>query len=208
MSDVPTNPLLCLDYDTIKAGAIDELLRQGELRQQAMFQASLGMDQRASVLAAAFAASAGALAAAVVSLSSTPSAAGWRESALVATGMLSVAAALCAWVCRPQLYELPGMDPVSWGTQELMQRDLGDMKLARAARIQDHIAANEEQQARNGRFLLRGMLLAAAAPIVAAAVAPTFPWWARVLAAALALVWATSRLPWFSGRRAGAPRSA
>jgi hypothetical protein len=50
-----------IDCDGLSPEVVDEMLRQAELRQAAIFSASLGMDQRAAVIGAGLIGVAGAL---------------------------------------------------------------------------------------------------------------------------------------------------
>ncbi len=164
--DEPKNTLWEIDVEQIDCDVAHELLRQAELRQEAIFRAALGMDQRAAVLAAGFAAAAGAVTAAGLTLG--PDRAALHAAAFAGAALAAVASALCAWVCRPQRFRFPGLEPLDWAASpEYLQEKLRDLIVARAAQLQDHMVANERQQAANGRFLIAGMLTAAAAAPIA-----------------------------------------
>ncbi len=161
--DHPRNPVWELDTDRIAPEVAAELLRQGELRQAAIFQAALGMDQRAAVMAAGFLAAAGALAAAGVALGEGNPA--LRTAAFAGAMSIAMAAGLCAWACRPQKFRFPGIDPRTWAKDPAYLREpLVALQISRAAQLQDHIAQNEARQAQNGRALFAGFCLAALAP--------------------------------------------
>ena len=161
--DHPPNPVWTLDTREIAPEVAAELLRQGELRQAAIFQASLGMDQRAAVMAAGFLAAAGALAAAGVALGENNLA--LRIAAFAGALAVAFAAGLCAWACRPQKFRFPGIDPRMWAKDpKFLDKPLAALQISRAAQLQDHIAQNEAQQAANGRILFAGFCLAAFAP--------------------------------------------
>jgi len=167
--DGPENSLWKLDCDQVDDAVAAELLRQAEIRQAAVFQAAIGMDQRASVLAAGFVAASGAVAAAGLTLSDFAV----RAGALGGAVALAFVAGLCAWACRPQKFRFPGIDPLEWAADvDYLREPLKDLQIARAAQLQDHLAANETQQARNGRALSSALLLAPVAPLVA-----TVIWW-------------------------------
>jgi hypothetical protein len=158
--------ILELDYEPLEMATIDEMMRQSELRQQAMFQAAMGMDQRAFVAAAGLMAASGALAAGAVSLI------GARHqpvlvACVVAALWLMVAAGHCAWVGRAQKFRFPGIEPDNWADQQFLANDLRGIKLGALARAQDAIVRNEAQQDRNGRYLRRGIWLAGATPGIA-----------------------------------------
>ena len=170
--DQTRNALWTLDCEQVEPQVAEELLRQAELRQAAIFQAALGMDQRAAVLSAGFIAAGGALAAAGLALEQANAA--LRAAAFTGAMLAAVAGALCAWACRPQSFRFPGIEPLDWASNPAYLREpLRDLRIARAALLQDHIASNEKQQKRNGHFITAGMLTAAAAPILA-----TFMAWA------------------------------
>ena len=160
------NTLWTLDTDAIAPDVAAELLRQAEVRQAAVFQAALGMDQRAAVLAAGFVAFAGAAVAGGLALADHPAV---RAAALAGALVVAVAAGLCAWACRPQPFRFPGVEPLDWGADPAYLREpLHVLQIARAAELQDHLATNERRQKRNGKALSWGLLLAAFAPVAAA----------------------------------------
>lgn len=162
-----------LDVEQVHGDVAEEWLRQAEMRQAAIFQASLGMDQRAAVLAAAFIAAAGAVAAGGLTLDESKAA--LRAAAFTGACLIAVAGMLCSWACRPQKFRFPGVEPLDWGAKpEYLSEPLRDLRVARAALLQDHIVGNERQQRRNGWFIIAGMLTAAIAPI--AAVATAWAW--------------------------------
>ena len=168
--DHTRNSLWELDCEQVEPHVAEELLRQAEMRQAAIFQASLGMDQRAAVLAAGFIAAAGALAAAALTLDQANSA--LRAAAFTGALLAACAAALCTWACRPQSFRFPGVEPLDWADKPTYLREpLKDLQIARAALLQDHIVDNERQQRRNGYLITAGMFTAATAPVLAAATA-------------------------------------
>src|SRR5688572_16353672 len=105
--DLPDSPLRQIDTDRIDGAKAKELLRLAEMRQEAIFRAALGMDQRASVLAAGLIAAAGA----VLAVALTVSAFDLRLAAAAGAGCLAAAAGLCAFACRPQKFIFPGVQP-------------------------------------------------------------------------------------------------
>ena len=173
--DTP-NTLWALDVEQIPGEIAEELLRQAEMRQAAIFQASLGMDQRAAVLAAAFIAASGAIAAGGLALG--PENTSLRAAAFAGALIVAIAGALCTWACRPQRFRFPGIEPLEWGYDPAyLSEPLRDLRMARAALLQDHIVENERHQRRNGRAITIGMFTAVAAPIIAVATAWAWTAW-------------------------------
>jgi hypothetical protein len=157
-----------LDTRRVPGDVVAELLRQAEMRQEAIFRAALGMDQRASILAGGFAAAAGAIAAAALTLASSP--ATLQIPALIAAAFLAIAAGLCAFACRPQPFRFPGNPPNDWARdpQYMEDNSLSEILLAHAARLEDWMHSNELRQHQNGRLLTWGLLSASAGPVIAA----------------------------------------
>ena len=169
--DQVSNTLWSLDTDHLDAGAVDELLRQTELRQAAMFTASVGMDQRAAVLGAGLLAASGALAAAGVAITGGDAGA-LRHGAFAAAAMLAIGALFCIYACRPQIARFPGIQPMEWGYDpNYLKHGIVTLKLARAAKIQDEMTENEIKQKANGRAIMAGLWIGVAAPLVGAIVA-------------------------------------
>lgn len=174
-TDLRPNVIWNVEGKNLKRGVAGELLRQAEIRQEAIFRAALGMDQRAAVLSAAFAAAAGAIAAAALTLYGTASEAprGLYVAAFVAGAFLAIASGVCAVATRPQDFYFPGASPVRLASIEGFPNDLplDEVHLSSAAILEDRMRSNEARQQRNGRFLLAGMLTAAAAPPAAMLIA-------------------------------------
>lgn len=163
--DQPDSPLRQIDTDRIEDKVAAELLRLAEMRQEAIFRAALGMDQRASVLAAGLVASAGA----VVAAGLTVTDGALRAAAIFAAVFLVVAAGLCAFACRPQIFHFPGVQPTEWSRDggAFLGNNLRDLQVAAAAEMDEQMRENEAKQAANGRLLRAGMLVAAASPAAA-----------------------------------------
>jgi hypothetical protein len=141
----------------------EEVLRQAELRQEAVFRAALAMDQRAAVLAAGFAAAAGALGA--VGLGSQGL--GARNAAIATAAMLSLAAACSAYAARPQQFRFPGAPPNDYAQNPtILNFDLRSLRIMQSKRLQSWISNNERQQRNNGRALRVGLWFAAIAPLI------------------------------------------
>jgi hypothetical protein len=164
--DQVANTLWSLECDGLEPSVVDELLREAELRQAAMFNASIGMDQRAAVISAGLIAAAGALGAAGAALPGADNI-HLRHGAFSMAAMLAVAAAFCIYACRPQTCRFPGIEPMEWAHDRgYLTHGIIPLKLARAAKIQDEMTQNEAQQKRNGRSIVAGLLIAAAAPVI------------------------------------------
>jgi hypothetical protein len=157
-----------LDTRCVPEDVVKELIRQAEMRQEAIFRAALGMDQRASILAGGFAAAAGAIAAAAMTLGSAPVT--LRLPALLAAVLLAIAAGFCAFACRPQPFRFPGNPPNDWAKDPAYMQDntLNEILLAHAARLQLWMHLNEKRQQANGRYLIIGLVFAAGGPMMAA----------------------------------------
>ena len=147
------------DVETLNEPNAREMLRLAEVRHEAMFRAALGMDQRASVLAAGFAAAAGALTAAGLAAEK------YLASAIGAAVGLAIAAALAGFVCRPQRSHFPGVMPIMWHwTPAWLVEPVRDVALSLSANLQDRMVEMERAQARNGRYLWAALMIAAASP--------------------------------------------
>lgn len=153
------------DVEAVHPENAREMLRLAEMRSQAIFQASIAMDQRAAVLATGFVAAAGALGAA--GIATWGMAAPWSLGALVTAAGLSIAAGLSAYVTRPQKSQFPGFMPIMWVRHKaLLTEPKRDLDLSLACLLQEDLGSNEKQQSRNGRFLLWAMVVAAmSAPV-------------------------------------------
>ncbi len=155
-----------LDVDLIAADVAAEYQRQVEMHHQAMYQAALGMDQRAAVLGAAFLAAAGGVAAGMISASTPPTWLVWAGGG--AGTLLMIAAGCCIYACRPQPYTMPGITPENWHDQDFLGRPLPHIRLGWIKALTPKLELNEQRQRLNGRVLLAGFCLAALAPIWAA----------------------------------------
>ena len=163
----PADPLWELDVETIGEAGATEMLRLAEMRQEAIFRASLGMDQRASVYAAGLTAAAGALIAAAAATQSST----WLHATLVVAVGLGFAAVLSAYACRPQNSQFPGLTPIVWSrTPGWFNEPKRNLAVALAADLQSKMAENEQRQIVNGRYLTAAMVVAAVSPVIAAVV--------------------------------------
>jgi hypothetical protein len=164
--DQPDSPLRHLDTDHIADDVAAELLRLAEVRQEAIFRAALSMDQRASVLAAGLVAAAGAVVVAGITVNDLP----LRAAATVGAVLLAVAAGLCTFACRPQVFHFPGVQPLDWSKDGgiFLRNKLRDLRVSAAAELDEQMRQNEAQQAANGKLLRTGMLVAAVAPVISA----------------------------------------
>lgn len=159
-NEIQLTSLWDLDCEDVPEEVGTELLRQAELRQAAIFQAALGMDQRAAVLAAGFIAASGALAAGSFALAQDHALI--RVMGFVTSLLLGLSATLCGLACRPQKFRFPGMEPLDWGARPgYLLTAMPQLRLSQVARLQDHIAENERRQRANARLLLGGMIIAA-----------------------------------------------
>jgi hypothetical protein len=183
----PANKLWDIECDDLKPDVVDEMLRQAELRQQAIFSASLGMDQRAAVIGAGLIAAAGALVAAGFAASG-PGANVLMHAALGMALGISIGAAFCIWACRPQRSRFPGIEPIEWAFDSAyLQNDVKALKVARVAKLQDEMVENEGKQRANGKAISWGLRIALCTPAFSAIV--TWIWGAveRVLFAVTSL---------------------
>jgi hypothetical protein len=164
--DQVVNKLWDIETDGLNKDVVDEMLRQAELRQQAMFSASLGMDQRAAVIGAGLIAVAGALVAGGFAVSGS-GADHLRAGAMFMAALIGFGAACCIWACRPQKSRFPGIEPMEWGyDRDYLNHSVLELKLGRIAKLQDEMAENEANQSVNGRALTLGLSIALLGPIV------------------------------------------
>lgn len=164
----PAADLSSIDIDDIADDVAQEFLRQSERRLEATFTASLGMDQRAAVLAAGFIAAAGALAGGGLAIADHTR---LSASAFAACLFMIIAAICCCWACRPQISNFPGIYPREWATGgKYLNNRLQKIRMGQAFRLEDRINQNEANQKKNGRVLMIGMFSAATA-IAAAPIA-------------------------------------
>jgi len=165
--DQIVNTLWDMECDGLDPAVVDELLRQAELRQAAIFSASLGMDQRAAVIGAGLIAVAGALVAGGFAANVQPGS-HLKTAAFGMALLIGLGAACCIWACRPQKSRFPGIEPMEWGSDRTyLEHKLSDLKLARIAKLQDEMAENEVAQSINGRAITTGLTIALLAPVLA-----------------------------------------
>ncbi|MBV9782460.1 MAG: hypothetical protein JO264_01435 [Acidisphaera sp.] len=158
--------LLDLEVENVCPEAAAELLKQAAVRDRAMFEAAMGMDQRAAVLTAGFTAASGALAAGGFSIWSTLP--GLAHAILLGAAMLAIAAVACGYAARPQKSQFPGVAPEKLGTPEYMiGLSLVALHLSLADTLQSHISELERKQTANGKILTVGLMTAALSPLVA-----------------------------------------
>lgn len=142
--------------------AARELLRQMELRHEAIFRAALGLDQRASVIGAAFITVAAALVAGSVAASAAPA-----VPLLVAAAFFALSSAMCFAAARPARMPMPGVHAAAWLTGDF----LGDAPAVRdvalaaeATKAADQAAAMQEKAA---AWFARALWVAALGPAAA-----------------------------------------
>jgi hypothetical protein len=124
------------------------------------------MGQRAAVIGAGLIAVAGALVAGGFAVNGQPG----GHLRVVAFGMavmISAGSACCIWACRPQKSRFLGIEPMEWGYDpRYLDHKLVELKVARIAKIQDEMAANELEQSINSRAITAGLTIALLAPVL------------------------------------------
>jgi hypothetical protein len=149
--------------------AAAEMRRQVELRHEALYRAALGLDQRASVIGAAFAAVAAAIAGGFIAAEITWNPAAVAGAALLVGGFAS-AAGLCFHAARPVPFRMPGLRASVWISGEWLADTQRTIDLAVAAETEDALVQAHAVQTANGRWLAWGLRVASAtAPLAGSA---------------------------------------
>lgn len=150
--------------DGITPEAARELLRHMEMRHEAIYRAALGLDQRASVIGAAFLTVGAALVAGAAAATAAPVA-----PLLVAAAFFVVASALCFTAARPARMPMPGVHAAAWLTGEFLADPPAVRDVALAAQVTKEADLAAAMQERAARWFASALWVASLGPIAAGA---------------------------------------
>jgi hypothetical protein len=106
-----------MDWSAAERELVEEILREAEIYLQAQQSFALSADQRSSVMASLFTATAVGIVVGLMTLVSSEHAAGHIPIYLagcLSVALLVVAASLCIWSARPISFGIAGNEPQSW----------------------------------------------------------------------------------------------
>ena len=157
-----------MDWSGAEAKLVEEILREAEIYLQAQQSLALSADQRSSVMASLFTATAVGIIVGLMTLVASDHAAG--HVAIYLAGCISVAlmvaaASLCIWSARPISFSIAGNEPQSWYQDVQKPRELKALLGEQAENYQGKITRNNARLAANATRFSWGAGLGVAAPI-------------------------------------------
>jgi hypothetical protein len=156
-----------VDWSKADPELVKEIVRESELFLQGQLTLATSADQRASSLAAVFAASGTAI---IAGLISAPI---WQQGAsdpplivagIVAAALFLVGASFCVLTTMPVGFDLPGSRPESWEDDVQAGRLLPDVLPEQVENYQGKIADNSAVLKRNAVYFRIGAIAGLASP--------------------------------------------